>query len=34
MGVDLGSEYALQIHAAKLSRNPQQWMPWNYRNTL
>lgn len=24
----------LQIHAAQLSRNPQQWMPWNYRDTL
>ena len=24
----------LQIHAAELSRNPQQWMPWNYRDTL
>jgi transposase len=24
----------LQIHAARLSRNPQQWMPWNYRDTL
>jgi transposase len=24
----------LQIHAAELSRNPQQWMPWNYGDTL
>lgn len=24
----------LQIHAAELSRNPEQWMPWNYRETL
>jgi transposase len=24
----------LQIHAAELSRNPQQWMPWKYRDTL
>jgi hypothetical protein len=24
----------LKIHAAELSRNPQQWMPWNYRDTL
>ncbi len=24
----------LQIHAAELSRNPQEWMPWNYRDTL
>jgi transposase len=24
----------LQTHAAELSRNPQQWMPWNYRDTL
>jgi hypothetical protein len=24
----------LQIHAAHLSRNPQEWMPWNYRVTL
>jgi len=24
----------LQTHAAKLSRNPQEWMPWNYRDTL
>jgi transposase len=24
----------LQIHAAELSRNPEQWMPWNYRDTL
>lgn len=24
----------LQTHAAELSRNPQEWMPWNYRNTL
>lgn len=23
----------LQLHAAALSRNPQQWMPWNYRAT-
>lgn len=25
---------ALQTHAAALSRNPDQWMPWNYRDTL
>ena len=24
----------LQRHAAQLSSNPQQWMPWNYRATL
>ena len=24
----------LQKHAAKLSQTPQQWMPWNYRDTL
>lgn len=24
----------LQIHAAELSRNPEPWMPWNYRDTL
>ena len=24
----------LQLHAAELSRNPQQWIPWNYRDTL
>jgi transposase len=24
----------LQLHAADRSRNPQQWMPWNYRDTL
>jgi transposase len=24
----------LQIHAAELSPNPQQWMPWNYHNAL
>jgi transposase len=24
----------LQLHAAELSRNPQHWMPWNYRHTL
>jgi transposase len=24
----------LQIHAAELSPNPDQWMPWNYRHTL
>jgi transposase len=24
----------LQLHTAELSRNPQQWMPWNYRDTL
>ncbi len=24
----------LQIHAAELSRNPPQWMPWNYGDTL
>jgi len=21
----------LQQHAAKVSRHPEQWMPWNYR---
>ena len=25
---------ALQTHAAALSQNPHQWMPWNYRETL
>jgi hypothetical protein len=24
----------LKIRAAELSRNPEQWMPWNYRHTL
>jgi hypothetical protein len=24
----------LKIHAAELSHNPDQWMPWNYRDTL
>lgn len=24
----------LQIHTAQLFRNPQEWMPWNYRDTL
>jgi hypothetical protein len=24
----------LQRHAAQLSSNPQQWMPWSYRATL
>jgi len=24
----------LKVHAAELSRNPEQWMPWNYRDTL
>jgi transposase len=24
----------LKIHAAQLPRNPEQWMPWNYRDTL
>jgi transposase len=24
----------LQLHALDLSRNPLQWMPWNYRDTL
>ncbi len=24
----------LQRHAAELSKNPWQWMPWNYRQTL
>jgi len=24
----------LQKHAAQLSQTPQQWMPWNYRDTL
>jgi transposase len=25
---------ALQTHAAALARDPDQWMPWNYRDTL
>ena len=25
---------ALQKHAAELSTNPSQWMPWNYRQIL
>ena len=25
---------ALQKHAAALAQNPEQWMPWNYRDTL
>jgi transposase len=24
----------LKLHTAELSRNPQKWMPWNYRDTL
>jgi len=24
----------LQRHAGELSKNPQDWMPWNYRSTL
>ena len=24
----------LQRHAAELSAYPQEWMPWNYRETL
>ena len=24
----------LQKHAAELARNPAEWMPWNYRETL
>ncbi len=24
----------LQRHAAELSAHPQEWMPWNYRDTL
>jgi hypothetical protein len=24
----------LQQHGEELSRSPQQWMPWNYRETL
>ena len=24
----------LQQHAEELSRNPAQWMPWNYAETL
>jgi hypothetical protein len=24
----------LQRHAADLQQNPQEWMPWNYRQTL
>jgi transposase len=34
-GVDpFGYLTELQKHAAKLSQTPQQWMPWNYRDTL
>jgi hypothetical protein len=31
-----GHDYltALQTHAAALARDPDQWMPWNYRDTL
>jgi transposase len=24
----------LQRHAEELKRNPSEWMPWNYRETL
>jgi len=24
----------LQRHAAEVSENPSEWMPWNYRDTL
>ncbi len=24
----------LQRHAGELQRNPAEWMPWNYRQTL
>jgi hypothetical protein len=24
----------LQRHAEELKRNPSEWMPWNYRDTL
>jgi transposase len=24
----------LQRHAAELAAHPQDWMPWNYRDTL
>ena len=24
----------LQRHSEKLQRNPSEWMPWNYRETL
>jgi hypothetical protein len=24
----------LQYHGEELSRSPQQWMPWNYRDAL
>ena len=24
----------LQRHAAELKRQPSEWMPWNYRDTL
>jgi transposase len=24
----------LQRHSADLARNPPEWMPWNYRETL
>jgi transposase len=34
-GVDpFGYLTELQKHAAQLSQTPQQWMPWNYRDTL
>lgn len=25
---------ALQKHSPELTRNPSDWMPWNYRDTL
>ena len=24
----------LQVHADELAREPSEWMPWNYRDTL
>ena len=24
----------LEEHAAQLAKNPEQWMPWNYREQL
>ena len=34
-GVDpFGYLTELQRHAAKVALNPQDWMPWNYRETL
>jgi hypothetical protein len=34
-GVDpFGYLTELQRHSEELSHNPQNWMPWNYRQTL